>query len=455
MNQVLWNNKLEFDLDNPENDYGFSIALAKENYWTIEFTEKAILEYKKFMYLASNYEIQISPSAIVNLVWIQHINYVTSYQSFCDVLNKEIQHPSSSNAEANFEINRETKEITRSFYEVDFGKQPKDIWIFNGMYESLNLMKAKIKLWTFIKYGLLAFTISSVPAYFLLKPIYLKINLSSFYVGFIILIAFTLVFLIIYNKIKLKKIVIGFDESSFVFSLKPFELSYLKTQEISSVINGVLNELIENGAVKILENNIIKLNKNFTLTNKDHRRATSALAEIGPKDYPNLLIKLTEKPIFSNTSNSLDSFRKHIITSKKFRAIFYINFILISILLLLCTTRLIVNLSEGQSVISNIIGTAVLAFLSAAFLYQLTIQIATTTIPKLYRTQILPSRKIDNNWQWSYFLFDKAVLGSSFYQLLNTIENSKRRRYPFFSSDNDYERNVDNDNDDDDSDGDW
>ena len=53
MNTELWNSILQFDFDNPPSEYGFSIRLANENYWTKNFTEQAILEYKKFMYLAA------------------------------------------------------------------------------------------------------------------------------------------------------------------------------------------------------------------------------------------------------------------------------------------------------------------------------------------------------------------------------------------------------------------
>lgn len=55
MNQKLWENILQFDFDNPLSEYGFSIRLADENYWTKNFTAQAILEYKKFMYMAATY----------------------------------------------------------------------------------------------------------------------------------------------------------------------------------------------------------------------------------------------------------------------------------------------------------------------------------------------------------------------------------------------------------------
>jgi hypothetical protein len=52
MNTELWNKILAFDFDSPPGEYSFSIRLANENYWTTNFAKQAILEYKKFMYLA-------------------------------------------------------------------------------------------------------------------------------------------------------------------------------------------------------------------------------------------------------------------------------------------------------------------------------------------------------------------------------------------------------------------
>ena len=53
MNTELWNKIIDYDFDSPMREYGFSTRLANENYWTKNFTKKAILEYKKFMYLAA------------------------------------------------------------------------------------------------------------------------------------------------------------------------------------------------------------------------------------------------------------------------------------------------------------------------------------------------------------------------------------------------------------------
>src|SRR5262249_27909909 len=98
MKNELWEKILEFDFDDPPSQYGFSTRLANENYWTKKFTQKAILEYKKFMYLAATSESMVSPSEIIDVVWHQHLIFTKSYREFCAVIGKEVQHvPSTHN----------------------------------------------------------------------------------------------------------------------------------------------------------------------------------------------------------------------------------------------------------------------------------------------------------------------------------------------------------------------
>lgn len=113
------------------------------------------------------------------------------------------------------------------------------------MYHSLDLKKAKFKIRTFIIAGMLALAALTIPFYFLLRPLYVLINNPYFIVGFTGLIIFTFTALEIFNHKRLKQITGAFDRGSFIFNLQPLELVYLKTQKLSHVINGVVNELIE------------------------------------------------------------------------------------------------------------------------------------------------------------------------------------------------------------------
>ncbi|HTF02426.1 MAG TPA: hypothetical protein VK826_00310 [Bacteroidia bacterium] len=52
-NAALWDAIQNFEFDDPLDVYGFSLRLAKENFWTRDFTLRAIHEYRRFMYLAA------------------------------------------------------------------------------------------------------------------------------------------------------------------------------------------------------------------------------------------------------------------------------------------------------------------------------------------------------------------------------------------------------------------
>ncbi len=176
MNHEHWDKILAFDFDDPPSEYGFSTRLANENSWTATFTTEAILEYKKFMYLAATNDFMVSPSEIVDIVWHQHLIFTQSYQTFCVILGKQIQHIPSTHNKSEFEKFKAAKERTANYYVNEFGHQPKNIWEFNNMFDSLNLKKAKFKIRTFIISGIILALGLLFPAYSLLKPIYLKIE---------------------------------------------------------------------------------------------------------------------------------------------------------------------------------------------------------------------------------------------------------------------------------------
>lgn len=95
LNHEKWQKILQFQLDSPSDIYGFTLRLANENSWTKHFTALAILEYKKFMYLAATGEGMVSPSEVVDAVWHLHLIFTESYEHFCQVLGKtsNIFHP--------------------------------------------------------------------------------------------------------------------------------------------------------------------------------------------------------------------------------------------------------------------------------------------------------------------------------------------------------------------------
>lgn len=434
MNRELWDKILQFDLDSPPGEYSFSLRLANENYWTKNFTEEAIMEYRKFMYLAATSDFMVSPSEIIDIVWHQHLIFTQSYQSFCGLLGKQVQHIPSTHNREEFEKFKQAKERTKKLYLASFGEQPTSIWEYSGMYESLNLKKSRFKIRTFIIAGILAFMVLSIPSYFLLRPVYASIDNPSFLIGFTGLAAVTFIALEYLNSSRLKKITYCSDRDSFIYNLQPLELVYLKTSTLSSVINGTVNELIDKGTIKVNEDNTVELKGDGAAESMEQLQTMDSLSQSGRTLYPALLRQLAAKPVFANTANCMDAFRKYFNKSKKFGKLFYLNFAVLSTLLMLGFVRLITGMVRDMPVSQILFADLVLALVAIGYLNRLTRLVCTHTIPQLYKNEILPARQIEGNWQWSYFLLGPAVLATSFVPLVNYIDKSKNTGDNYVSS---------------------
>ena len=135
MNSELLNKVLNFNLDNQEGEYSFSIRLAHENAWTINFTNEAIIEYKKFMYLAAVSNAMVSPSEIIDVVWHQHLIYTESYSEFCILLGKQIQHIPSTHLPSEKNKYKLAKERTLQLYHNEFGPAPLQYWNYKNQFD--------------------------------------------------------------------------------------------------------------------------------------------------------------------------------------------------------------------------------------------------------------------------------------------------------------------------------
>ena len=211
MNKDLWNKILQFEFDSLEGEYVFSTRLAKENFWTKRFTIAAILEYKKFMYLAATSNSMVSPSVIVDKVWHLHLVYTESYKEFCTLIGKQVKHIPSTHNRKEISRFKRANQQTRSLYRATFGDQPKIIWQNKDMYESLNLEKAKYKLRSSIIVGIFIFIIL-IPLFFLLlQPLYLKIGNPDFLVWLLSFTLLTFLILEFYNLGEFKRIINVFE----------------------------------------------------------------------------------------------------------------------------------------------------------------------------------------------------------------------------------------------------
>ena len=104
----------------------FLAKLNLEHQWTNGFTERAINEYKRFIYLAVIAKHPVSPSRIVDQVWHVHLSYTNHYwNEFCpNILNKNIHHrPSNGSKEAQAN-DRSSFTQTLELYRTEFATEP-------------------------------------------------------------------------------------------------------------------------------------------------------------------------------------------------------------------------------------------------------------------------------------------------------------------------------------------
>ncbi|WP_294286967.1 hypothetical protein [uncultured Chryseobacterium sp.] len=131
-NGLLWNRLQHFTLDHPEAEFPFSKKLAKEEKWTESFTQKAIEEYKKFVYLCCTLPNGASPSEVVDKVWHLHLMYTRNYwEEFCpDILQRKLHHHPSNGGKSETEKHSKWFRETLENYRKVFGElPPEEIWL--------------------------------------------------------------------------------------------------------------------------------------------------------------------------------------------------------------------------------------------------------------------------------------------------------------------------------------
>lgn len=419
MNQKLWKAIEEFDFDLPLSEYNFSTRLAKENFWTEAFTNQAILEYKKFMYLAAISNKMVSPSEIVDVVWHEHLVFTKSYQEFCEILGKQIQHIPSTHHKGEFQKFKEAKEETKILYNKEFGEQPKNIWNQPSMFDTLNLKKARIKLRMKLLVTVFFFIALFFPLYYFLKPIYIQIESKPFLIGMSSIGALLFILLEIYNRKKLKDLMNGFDKDSFFFDLEPEELVYLKTRKLPFSIYATLHELVEEGAIRINGDKKVELLKDKTTDNKKYFQVISILKE-KDLDFQELISLLSVKPIFNNINNSMDAFIKYVQKSSKFHQLFYYNFVLLSVFAILTFVRLVTGITREKPILYISVLSLLLIMVTTYCLARLSQQLFAETTFSYYKTKVLFQKIDSKDWKWNYYLLGPAVLAAAFLPIFPT-----------------------------------
>jgi hypothetical protein len=127
----LWGKIQNFALDDSTSSFPFSKKLAKEQNWSANFNNKAIEEYRKFIYLCCISPGGASPSETVDKVWHLHLTYTHNYWvDFCrNTLQQDVHHHPGRGSSNENEKHRSWYLETLTLYQQTFEtKAPQDIW---------------------------------------------------------------------------------------------------------------------------------------------------------------------------------------------------------------------------------------------------------------------------------------------------------------------------------------
>lgn len=132
--QQLWKQIRDFDLNVRGASFSFTDRLARENDWSLAFSLRVVMEYKRFMLLICVADHPLTPSDEVDQAWHLHLLYTESYwKEFCEhTLGRSIQHGPTKGGQSERDKFNDWYTATKELYQSYFGKEPpSDIWPIN------------------------------------------------------------------------------------------------------------------------------------------------------------------------------------------------------------------------------------------------------------------------------------------------------------------------------------
>jgi len=122
---------MAFDIDGADVPQPFAVRLARENGWSVAFARRAVVEYKRFVFLAVTGSAPVCPSEAVDAVWHLHLTYTRSYwHRFCgELIGKPLHHDPTKGGASEGAKHGAMYEATLARYRDTFGEAPPaDVW---------------------------------------------------------------------------------------------------------------------------------------------------------------------------------------------------------------------------------------------------------------------------------------------------------------------------------------
>lgn len=421
LHSELWEKVFKFEFENEICEYGFETRLANENRWSEKFAQKAILEYKKFMFLATVSESMVSPSEIVDIVWHQHLIFTESYEQFAKVLNKRIAHIPAEHKPNDSKRFKNALQNTKELYESYFGEIPNEIWNEKEFLAKIISKDNALNNITFLKSKriiVLTFILVTAIICELSRPIFLQISGNMFLLfSSIILISIWIIFKIYrtnyYSQITEKLYNEGLNE------LNTSELLFLKLNSIEGITNGVMNKLMSENKIIKFDFNRLELNTEleFIPENK-YELAIKTDLELydRPIDYQTLRNSLKHRKPFSQIANTCEFVKSKLYNSVYFHKYMSIYLAVMSVFVTVCGYRMYLGFLRGKPItfLAIITFTAIgVVFYKYKYGFE---KLFNKILPNEFLKYIkVPHEKQTfNDWQNEYFILGPAVLLPAF-----------------------------------------
>ena len=153
--EKIWQKIEEFEIDDLDSSFTFSDRLARENDWSIEYTLRAIQEYKKFIFLVTISDEPCTPSDQIDQVWHLHLLYTHSYWiTLCkNTIKKDIHHGPTKGAEERDYFKEQYIRTLELYRRVFDENAPNDIWIdLDERFNNIRFTRInRHKYWVFPK----------------------------------------------------------------------------------------------------------------------------------------------------------------------------------------------------------------------------------------------------------------------------------------------------------------
>ncbi|MFM9403478.1 hypothetical protein ACKLNQ_16325 [Myroides odoratimimus] len=226
-----------------------------------------------------------------------------------------------------------------------------------------------------------------------------------------------------YPKSKIQQIFTDSSPTSFINDLHPYELMYLKHKGVKEGVIGTLNELIEQGNIKIgLKDEIVFVHDHI-VKNREQAIVLQELKTTEVRQYKLLVDILKEKTVFTNQQISMKGLLAYLKTTDTIAKICSLNNKVIGVLTLLVFTRLIIGISRDKPVLMVAILTFILILYAIGkTVFFLENEISTGLIT-YYKDTIIPKKSKDNNWQWSYLLDGTTALAAALIGVFSLSSN--------------------------------